>query len=66
MFVVQLAVDETKYNVLLPTVDGESIPEIGEEDIDVARIPREQRLTEQALRRQEEWIEYPSVMESLF
>tara|TARA_R100001594_G_scaffold2132_3_gene8685 strand:- start:2975 stop:3712 length:738 start_codon:yes stop_codon:yes gene_type:complete len=66
MFVVQLAVDETKYNVLLPTVDGESIPEIGEEDIDVARIPREQRLTEQALGRQEEWMEYPSVMESLF
>ena len=47
-------------------VDGELIPDIGEEDLDVQHVPRSIRLTEQALARQEEVADYPSVMESLF
>ena len=66
MFYVQLIIDETKDNNLLPMVDGDVIPEIGEEDIDVQNVPRSVRLTEQALSRQEEFADYPSVMESLF
>ena len=66
MFYVQLKIAETKDNNLLPMVDGEFIPDVGEEDIDVQQLPRSVRLTEQALARQEETVEYPSVMESLF